>query len=118
MNISAKKIPQQTADSRQQIAKLLRTKSFCYLLFAICYLLCPFSLLAFNAHQPFDITSDVLTYDDGSQQLTAEGHVTVIQSSSTLTADLVRYDKLHKHLLARGNVVIREKGEILIGDQM
>ena len=76
------------------------------------------SSLAFDSHKPFDISSDLLEYNEGTQELTAEGHVTVIQTSSTLTADLVRYDRLHKHLIARGKVVLRENGSIFVGDQM
>ncbi len=93
-------------------------------LFGLLFLVFGFSCLAhspalaFDAHQPFDISSDLLEYNDETQELTAEGHATVVQSSSTLTADLIRYDKLHKRLVARGNVVLREKGEILLGDQM
>jgi lipopolysaccharide export system protein LptA len=73
---------------------------------------------AFNSHQPFDITSDVMDYVDATQEMTAQGHVVIVQSSSTLTADLVRYDRLHKHLIARGNVVLRENGGVMLGDQM
>src|SRR5436190_14498626 len=92
-------VPQQIADSKKQTAKSSSSIHFCYLLSVLCYLLSPNSLLAFNAHQPFDISSDVLEYNDDTQELTAEGHATVVQSSSTLTAQLIRYDKLHKRLV-------------------
>src|SRR5258706_621609 len=90
----------------------------CLLFFLFLLILFPASLLAFDAHQPFDISSDMLEYNDETQELTAEGHVVVVQSSSTLNADVVRYDKLHKHLIGRGNVILREKGGIMLGDQM
>src|SRR5437879_46342 len=73
---------------------------------------------AFNAREPFDISSDVLEYNDHTQEITAEGHVVVVQTSSTLHADLVRYDRLHKRLVARGKVSLHEKNEILLGDQL
>src|SRR5262245_26400034 len=76
------------------------------------------TLSAFDAHQPFDISADLLEYNDATQEMTAQGHVVVVQSSSTLTADLVRYDRQGGQLVARGNVVLREKGAILVGDQM
>ena len=73
---------------------------------------------AFNAHQPFDIAADVLDYVDDTQEITARGHVVIVQSSSTLNADLVRYDRIHKRLIARGEVVLREKEGVMLGDQM
>ena len=82
------------------------------------FLLFPSFLFAFNAHKPFDISSDMLEYNDETQDMTAEGHVIIIQSSSSLNADLVRYDRVHKRLIARGNVVLRENGAIMLGDQM
>ncbi len=75
-------------------------------------------LFAFDSHKPFDISSDMLEYDDGAQILTAEGHVVVVQGSSTLHADLVLYDRINKRMNARGNVVIRDKGGLLMGDIM
>ncbi len=73
---------------------------------------------AFNPHEPFDISSDLLEYDDATQNVTAQGHVVVVQSSSTLNADLVRYDRVHKQMIARGKVVLREKGNIFLGEQL
>jgi hypothetical protein len=81
-------------------------------------LLCPAFLRAFNAHQPFDITADILDYVDDTQEITARGHVVVVQSSSTLSADLVRYDRIHKRLVARGKVILRENNNVMLGDQM
>ncbi len=78
----------------------------------------PGILQAFNAHHPFDISSDVLEYNDETQELTAEGHVVVLQGSSTLHADLVIYDRLHNRLLGRGNVFLRDQGSVLAGNQL
>jgi len=80
--------------------------------------LCPFSAFAFNVHQPFDIAADVLDYAEASQEVTANGHVVIVQSSSTLTADVVRYDRLHQRMIARGHVVLRETTGVMMGDQM
>lgn len=76
------------------------------------------SLFAFNTRQPFDIAGDSIEYIDESQVMMIEGHAQVIQDSSTLSADFLQYDRLKRRLLARGNVVLREKGEVLLGDQM
>jgi hypothetical protein len=86
-------------------------------LFALCAAVCR-PACAFNAHQPFDIASDVLDYDDETQVITARGHVVIVQSSSTLNADLVRYDRVHRRLIARGRVVLHEKEGMMLGDQM
>ncbi len=101
--------------SGQAYWRMKRSNKAAFLFFG-CLIVSP--LHAFNSHQPFDISSDVLTYNDETQDITAEGHVVVIQTSSTLHADLVRYDRIHKHLVARGHVILREKAGILMGDQM
>ena len=75
-------------------------------------------VFAFNAHQPFDISADVLDFVDETQEVTARGHVVIVQSSSTLNADVVRYDRLHRRLIARGNVILRESEGVMIGDQL
>jgi hypothetical protein len=71
---------------------------------------------AFNPHQPFDVSADMIDFVDANELITAEGHVTVVQTSSTLTADFVQLDRLHKQLHARGNVIIRDKGGLMAGD--
>jgi lipopolysaccharide assembly outer membrane protein LptD (OstA) len=71
---------------------------------------------AFDSHQPFDVSADMIDYLDANQEITAEGHVNIVQSSSSLTADYVQLDRVRKRLIARGNVIIREKGGILAGD--
>jgi len=76
------------------------------------------SAFAFNAHKPFDISADMITYIDASQEMTAEGHVVVVQTSSTLTADYMRYDRAANHLEARGHVILHENGSLMAGDQM
>jgi hypothetical protein len=81
-------------------------------------LLCPALSFAFNAHKPFDISADVITYIDASQEMTAEGHVVVVQGTSTLSADYLRYDSAGAHMEARGHVIAREKGALMAGDQM
>ncbi|MFA5974958.1 MAG: hypothetical protein WC859_02180 [Elusimicrobiota bacterium] len=73
---------------------------------------------AFNAHQPFDISADLIDFVDASEQITAEGHVVVVQTSSTLSADFLRYDRVHQRLQARGHVILREKDSLLAGDVM
>lgn len=84
---------------------------------AICLL--PLSTLwAFNAHQPFDISSDVLDYNDALQVMTAQGHAVVVQSSSTLSADYMRYERHPSHLVARGHVILHDKGSILLGETL
>jgi len=75
-------------------------------------------LRAFNQHQPFDISADLIDYLDASRELTAEGHVTVVQTSSTLTADYVRYDRAAERLYARGHVILREKDALMAGDEL
>lgn len=73
---------------------------------------------AFNARQPFDISADLIHFVDASEQITAEGHVVVVQSSSTLSADFLRYDRGRQRLIARGNVILREKSGILAGHHL
>jgi len=71
---------------------------------------------AFNSHQPFDISADVIDYLDASQEMTAEGHVIIVQTSTTLTADFMRYDRGQNRMQARGHVIMRELGKIMMGD--
>ncbi len=73
---------------------------------------------AFDSHKPFDISADVIDYVDVGQEITAEGHVTVVQTSSTVTADFLRYDRTHQTMEARGNVIMRDHGTIFAGDAM
>src|SRR5438552_2397571 len=63
---------------------------------------------AFNNKVPFDISADVIDYVDASQTMTADGHVVVVQASSTLTADHLVYDRLQQHLFGRGHVIVHE----------
>ncbi len=75
-------------------------------------------LLAFDSKQPFDISADMIEYDDETLVLMAEGHVVVLQGSSTLHADHLRYDRQNKRLFARGSVLLRDQGAMLVGDIM
>ena len=75
-------------------------------------------LHAFDSHKPFDISADVIDYQNEGQQFTAEGHVVVVQTTSTLTADFLRYDRVAGRFFARGNVILNEKGAVLAGDEM
>jgi hypothetical protein len=75
-------------------------------------------LHAFNEHQPFDISADMIDYVDGDQSMTADGHVVVIQGTSTLKADHMRYERLDKRLLAQGHVLLDDNGGVMLGDAL
>src|SRR4051812_34824105 len=79
---------------------------------------CRLPASAFNNHQPFDISADIIDYVEDTQEITARGHVVIVQSSSTLHTDVARYDRRHKRLVARGKVVLREKEGVMMGDQL
>lgn len=72
----------------------------------------------FNQRDPFDISADILDYKDPNQQITAEGNVIVVQTSSTLHADFMVYDRTEQKMRARGNVILRENGSVLAGDEL
>jgi hypothetical protein len=86
--------------------------------FALLLSFIPSILLAFNAKQPFDISADMIDYLDADQAISAEGHVVVIQGTSTLKADSMRYERANQRLLARGHVIATDKGATLIGESM
>jgi lipopolysaccharide export system protein LptA len=71
---------------------------------------------AFNPKEPIDVSADMIDYVDANQQITAEGNVHIVQSSSSLTADYIQLDRATQRLLAKGHVILREKGSILSGD--
>jgi lipopolysaccharide export system protein LptA len=73
-------------------------------------------LAAFNQKEPFDVSADMINYAEKNQEITAEGHVKVEQSSASLTADYIQLDRVQQRLVARGNVILREKGSILAGE--
>jgi hypothetical protein len=60
----------------------------------------------------------MIEFVDADQSLTAEGHVTVVQGTSTLKADFLRYERTAKRLLAKGHVNLTEDGATLLGDSM
>jgi len=76
------------------------------------------SAQAFNPHQPFDISADMIDFVDASQTMMAEGHVVLVQSTSTLHADYVEYDRDAGRMHARGNVILHDKGEVYFGDEL
>jgi len=92
-------------------------KSKPYLL-ALAFSLIPALSFAFNSHRPFDISADMIDYVDASQQMTAEGHVVVVQDSSTLSADYMVYDRTANHMEARGHVILRELDKVMVGDRL
>jgi hypothetical protein len=83
-----------------------------------CALLIPALAHAFNSRDPFDISADLLEYDEVQQTLTADGHVVVVQDTSTLRADHLRYSRSAQRLWAQGHVIVRENGAIAAGDQL
>jgi hypothetical protein len=60
----------------------------------------------------------MIEYVDANQSLTAEGHVVVVQTSSTLKADFMQYDRQSQRLFARGHVVMDDKGQVMLGETM
>jgi lipopolysaccharide export system protein LptA len=112
---------QRRASSANHFIHPLSWRSQSFSLVALLFALCAAAsrpACAFNAHQPFDISADILDYVDDTQEITARGHVVIVQSSSTLNADVVRYDRRHRRLLARGRVILRENNNVMLGDQM
>src|SRR4029077_3357789 len=74
--------------------------------------------LAFNEHQPFDIAADMIDYTDADQTMTADGHVVVVQGTSTLKADHMRYERVEKRLYAQGHVLLNDNGSVMLGDTL
>ncbi len=75
-------------------------------------------VFAFDAHRPFDIAADMIDFVDASQNMTAEGHVVVVQASATLHADYLQYDRQAGWMHARGNVILHENGSVFFGDAL
>ena len=75
-------------------------------------------VLAFSDKKPFDIAADAVDFIDDTKELIAEGHVVVIQGSSTLKADYLHFDRLNRRLLGRGNVIVRENNGLLTGEHL
>ena len=95
---------------------LLKISTFCIFYFA--FLTHVPRLYAFNEHQPFDISADMIDYVDADQTMTADGHVVVVQGTDTLKADHMRYERVQKRLFAQGHVILNDNGSILLGETM
>ena len=75
-------------------------------------------VFAFSDKRPFDIAADAIDFIDETKEMVAEGHVVVIQDSSTLKADYLHFDRLNHRLIGHGNIILRENGGILTGDSL
>jgi lipopolysaccharide export system protein LptA len=88
---------------------------FCRVLF---FLFLSAHAYAFNQSKPFDIQADTLTVRQDLDDMIAEGHVRVVQTTSSLSADYLRYDRRAGTLEGEGHVILRDKQELMVGDHM
>ena len=75
-------------------------------------------ILEDDAHLPWVLEADALTYDQQKDQYIAHGNVEIFKADKKLTADYVRYDHKTRHAFARGNVVLTVGQDILSGSQL
>jgi LPS-assembly protein len=68
--------------------------------------------------QPVNITADVMTYNQATNEYLAQGNVEIIQGTRTLKADRVRYNLNTQDADATGKVVLIEGEDTLISDAM
>jgi LPS-assembly protein len=68
---------------------------------------------------PVDLQADTLSYDEGSEVVSASGDVFLTQAGRILRADDVRYDVSKDEVVATGNVVLSEdNGDIHLSDRV
>jgi hypothetical protein len=75
-------------------------------------------VFAFSDKKPFDIAADAIEFIDDTKEMVAEGHVVVIQGSSTLKSDYLHFDRLNRRLVGHGNVILRENSGLLTGESL
>jgi len=66
---------------------------------------------------PLLLTADEISYDEALGQVTARGHVEIVQGERVLLADTISYNQKTKIVTASGNISLLEpSGEVLFAD--